>query len=273
MVRAEVTTPVSRVVGVGLAEQGGDAVVVLLAEPVAATTGDHVDGVADVEQVGVGAVGVAVRAVGQPRRGQRPQHGHVAQAAPGLLQVRLEGLGQVAVAGVPLLDGLDQLGQPLAGVAAPVVRQRWPGWRSTTSGSPATQVRSSRPDRRGQVAGGDAAALGHGADAVVEPDAGVPDRVPEPVGELGDLRGGEGAPVVQQDEVEVAERPGLAAGEAADGRERDALDPAAPGGLGPDVLQPVPAERGRGSPGGARRHPGRRTPGCRRGPAAVRSDR
>ena len=129
MVRAEVTTSVSRVVGVGQPEQGGDAVVVLLAEPVTAAAGDHVHRVAHVEQVGVGPVDVAVRAVGQPGGRQRAQDGHVPQAPAGLLEVGLEGLGQVAVAGVPLLDRLDQLRQALAGVAAPVVGQRWRGSR------------------------------------------------------------------------------------------------------------------------------------------------
>ena len=66
-----------------------------------------------------GSLTPAVRAVGQPGGGERAQHDHVAEAASGLLQVGLQQVGGVAERLVPLLQGREQLGQPLAGVPPP----------------------------------------------------------------------------------------------------------------------------------------------------------
>ena len=104
-----------------MAEQGRDGVVLLAAQAVAPAAGDDVHGVAHVEQEGVRGIHPAVRAVGEPRLGHRREHGHVAQAAVGLLELGLDGLREVALALVARGDGLDELGQPLARVAAPVV--------------------------------------------------------------------------------------------------------------------------------------------------------
>ena len=232
MVRAEVDHPGQQGVGVGQAEQGGDAVVVLLAEPVAAPAGDHVHA-----RRGRRAAGRTPRSVSPC--GRSASHAAVSARSTvmsrsppaGLLEVRLEGLGQVAVTGVPLLDRLDQLRQPLAGVAAPVVGQGGPGrgHHLRVAGHPG-QVEQA--DRGRQVAGRRRCGTGSTVRTLWSSRA--------PASQIGyQSRSAssvtsavvEGAPVVQQDEVEVAERPGLTAGEAADRGERHALDPAAPGGL------------------------------------------
>ena len=72
-----------------------------------------------------------------------------------------------------------------------------------------------------QVVAGDLRGLVDGAHRVVEAQAGVPDRVPDAVGERGRRRR---PAVVQQDQVEVAARGELAAAVAAD---RDQRDPGA----------------------------------------------
>ena len=68
--------------------------------------------------------------------------------------------------------------------------------------SPATSRASSRPEAGLDVGGGHADGLGHRAHRVVQPQAGVPDRVPERVGDRGDL----GPVLVHEHEVEVAVR-------------------------------------------------------------------
>ena len=175
-----------QVVGVGVAEQRRARVLVVARQPVAAAAGDDVDGVADVEDALVGLVDLAVRPVGEPGGREGPQHRHVAQAAVGLLEVGLDEVGEVALAGVPLDDRLLHLAEPGARVGPPVVGDGGPG-RVDDVGVPGHVGEVEQADRRRQVVGGDGPAVGDGADAVVEPHPGVPDRVPEPVGEGADL--------------------------------------------------------------------------------------
>jgi hypothetical protein len=70
------------------------------------------------------------------------------------------------------------------------------------------------------VLGRDRERLRGRADRVVEGEAGVPDRVPELLGDAGDVTGGgvvvTGAARVQQQEVEVGERGNLAPAQPAD---------------------------------------------------------
>jgi hypothetical protein len=63
---------------------------------------------------------------------------------------------------------------------------------------------------------------------VVKTHPGIPDRVPDAVGERRQLLGGQRALGVQEDEVVVAEGAGVTAADAADGRQGDSLDPAPP---------------------------------------------
>ena len=171
-------------------------------------------------------------------------------------------VGQVALAGVPLRDLLLQLRQPVAGVGAPVVGDGRPRavdvLRVARDAGDVEQA-----DRGRQVARGHGAALVDGADAVVQLYALVPDRVPEPVGQRGEVGGAEGAAVVQQDEVEVAERPAS----------RRARLPTAASAT-PSSRRPAEAcaqmscshsrPNWAGSPGGRAGTRGGRTPGCRR---------
>ena len=57
-----------------MAQQGGDRVVVFEPEAVPAAAGDDLQSVSGVQQGPVGRVDLPVRAVGQPRGGQRAQH-------------------------------------------------------------------------------------------------------------------------------------------------------------------------------------------------------
>ena len=66
---------------------------------------------------------------------------------------------------------------------APVARAARRGSRTTSSASPASGAQVEQADRGRQVGGGDVAALGRGAHRVVEPQPGVPQRVPEPLGQ------------------------------------------------------------------------------------------
>ena len=174
---------------------------VLAGQPVPAPAGDDVHGVAHVEQLLVRRVDRAVGPVGEPRGGQGAQDGHVAQAAPGLLEVGLEQVGEVALAVVALGDLLLQLRQPGAGVGPPVVGHRGLGRLDDVllAGDEADVEQS---DGGRQVGAGHGAALVDGAHAVVELHALVPDRVPEPVGQSGEVTRAQRPRLVQQDEVD-----------------------------------------------------------------------
>ena len=234
-----------QLVGVGVPEQRRDGVVVLPGEPVPALPGHHVHGVPHVEQGLVGLVHRDVRAVGQPGRDEGAEDSHVAQAAVGFLEVGFEALRQLAVPGVPGLEALDQLRQPATGVRAPVVRDGRAGGGHHL-GVPGDTLEVEQPHRCHQVARGDGAALVDGADRVVELHAGVPDGIPDPVGQSAQVVPAERAPVVQEHEVHVAERAGVAAGEAADGGERDAVGGLAVERLGPHLAEPVAGQVGDG---------------------------
>ena len=168
-----------------VAEQRRRSVVVLTAQPVASSAGDDVHGVADVEQLLVGGVDGSVGPVGQPGGGQSAQDGHVAQPAAGLLEVRLEEVGEVALSRVPLRDLLLQLRQPCTRVGAPVVGDgRLRRVDDVLLARDEGDVEQADGGR--QVRPGHGPALVDGADAVVELHALVPDRVPEPVGQAGE---------------------------------------------------------------------------------------
>ena len=136
---------------------------------------------------------------------------------------------------------LVHLAEPGAGVGPPVVRHRGPGGVDDV-GVTGDVRQVEQADRRREVLGRDGPAVGHGADAVVEPDPGVPDRVPELVGEGADLLARQPSRVVDEDEVVVAERSTVAAGERADRGEGDTFVPAPGAGLAPELLEPPEPE-------------------------------
>ena len=151
--------------------------------------------------------------IGDPGGGNRAQDRQVAQSAVGLLDVGLQQVRQLTVAGRPLADGGLQVRQ------APG-RQRPPvGEHGGLQGRRGRLVTGHRPgiqesEHDLDVGGGHATGLGDRAHRVVQPEPGVPDRVPEPVGDLGDR-----APGVQQDEVQVAAGTQLTPAVAAHGHE------------------------------------------------------
>ena len=73
---------------------------------------------------------------------------------------------------------------------------------------------------------------------------GVPDGVPDAVGQAAQVVAAERPPVVQQDEVHVAERAGVTAGQAADGGQRHALGRLPVERLGPHLAEPVAGQVG-----------------------------
>ena len=212
-----------QVVGVAVAEEGGDGVVVLPTEAVPTTAGHDVHTVAHVEQEPVGRVDLTSRAVREPRLGKGCEDRHVAKASVSLLEVGLDGLREVAVPVVAHGHGLGELGQSLARVGPPVVAHRGAG-RCDDLGVPRDRRDVEQAHGRGEVVGCHAPTLAHGAHAVVEAHAGVPDRVPDAVGEAGDLVGGERPAVVQEHEVVVRQRARVTTSHTAHCRQGDTLD-------------------------------------------------
>ena len=121
------------------------------------------------------------------RNGRRHQGMHVTQAAPALLQVGLEQERDVAEPAVSRGDRVPEIPQPATPVSPPAV--------SCLAGELGPEVVVTRDGARVQeaeggleVAGGDRKRLLDRLDAVVEGEAGVPDRVPEPLGHPAHIR-------------------------------------------------------------------------------------
>ena len=222
-----------------MAEQRGARVLVLAGEPVAAPAGDDVDGIAHVEDALVRLVDLAVRPVREPRLRQGPEHGHVAEPAVGLLEVRLDEVGQIALPGMRALTDSRSSGSRVRTLA----RQSCAVDRAalTTSASPATCVRSSSP-----------MAAERSSDATVLHSATVRTLWSSrtPASQIGyQSRSAKARPpcrtgprVVHEDEVVVAQRPTVASGQRADRGECDAVVATAGAGLAPEALQPAESE-------------------------------
>ena len=196
-------------------------------DPVGGPPGDVLHHVADVEQRQPAALELGVRDVDQPGGHQRLEHGRVAQPALGLLEV---GHRQVRELADQLVARAHQVaaapaaarGRRGASCASIVARSR-----RVRLGSPARWRRSSRPraTRRSPSAGVEH--LGQRAHRVVELGAGVPQRVPDLLGQLAPTSTPSSC---DQHDVEVGVRRQLAAAVAADRHQRDAgVGPAARG--------------------------------------------
>ena len=182
-------------------------------EPVATPAGDDVHGVAHVEEG-------LVRLVDPDRAGGRSsQAGHegastVMSRSPPWASLRS---GSRLWARSPwracrALRLSTSCGQPACGRCARQSCETVERAAATTSGSPATHCRSSRPTAA--VRSPDAT-VRHWLTvrtAVVELHAGVPDGVPDAVGEAAQVVAAQRAAVVQQHQVHVAERTGVTAG-------------------------------------------------------------
>lgn len=189
-------------VGVEEAEGGGDLVLFLEGEAVGGAPGGEVEGVADVEEAAAGVVEALAGRVGEPGGGDGAQRGGVAEAAAGLLEVGFQEVLEFARAFGAFLAEFAQVREALGGLVAPVGEDR--GAQGGGGAEVAGEVAGvEEAELRLEVVGGGPAGLAQGADGVVEVEAEVPDRVPDAVGEPGDV-GGRGAAVVQQQEVEVA---------------------------------------------------------------------
>ena len=108
--------------GVGEAEAVREVAPHLGGDPVGRAAGGALHLVADVEQREPGALEVDVRHVDQPGRDQRLEHGRVAQAALGLLDVGHREVRELADQVVPVADQVVQRGQPVARRTPPVGR-------------------------------------------------------------------------------------------------------------------------------------------------------
>ena len=179
--------------------------------------------VPDVEQCRPGLLQPLVRAVGDPGRGNGPHHHQVAQAAPGLLEIGGGGEGQLARSASPRSwqDSRRPCSRFLASARQSASTRRCSV--TASSGSPAMCRRSSMPSIAGRSVRAICRAPPTDRHRVVEPDLGIPDRVPEPLGQHPGV-GGRRLRGVQQHQVEVGERRELAAAVTTDRDQGDSAD-------------------------------------------------
>ncbi|RAO42872.1 hypothetical protein PSN01_06062 [Micromonospora saelicesensis] len=196
------------------AEQGGHSVALLGDQPVDPSTDLLVQRVAGVQQAQVGGAYGGTQRVGDAGGGDRPQQPHVTQTTGGLLEVALQQERQLTV-GLPTGFGdLPQAGQVPDRGAPPVIgggADQRVGQRLVPHDQPGVE----QPEGDLDVVLGHRERLGDGADGMVEPQARVPDRVPDRGGQL--VRAGH--PGVQQHQVEVAVRGTLPPTQAPDGQQ------------------------------------------------------
>ena len=223
---------------VGVVEPGqrGDLVQVGQQEPARVPARDDLQGVAHVQQVRVRAVDRPVRAVREPRRGQGGEHDRVPDPAARLLEVGLDEVGELAGPLGTLARRGEQVGQAAPRRGAPVGEDR--GGRAVHDERVACHRAHVEPAHGGgDVLGRHLAALRERAHRVVEVDPGVPERVPQALGDARHVVGRVAAAVVDEDEVEVARGSHVAPAEAAHRGERDPVGRDAVGRVAPQVLE------------------------------------
>jgi len=135
-----------------------------------------------------------------------------------------------------LLDVLAEHSQPLLRARPPLV-ERAPAEVVGQLGISRDATNAEQAHRCLEVTSRDAERLGDGLHAVVERDAGVPDRIPDLVRDLGDVRDAP-PPPMHEDHVDVASRSELTSAVAPDRDER------AVGGVGEEANQELVYERG-----------------------------
>ena len=224
---------------IAASEQCGHRVVVLAHQPVPAPIGHDMDRITHVEQEISGQIHVATGSLHEPCLGERRQDREVAQPTARLLEIGFQRLGEVPMPGVPGRQRLEEFGQTAAGAASPIVGDgRAGGGDELSIAGNRRQVEQT--DGGGEVRLGDGAALGEGADTVVETHLRVPDRIPDTLCQSRDRGVVEHPTVVQEDEIEVTHRPGVGSCLTAHGGQRHPLGPQAGGRRGPVLGEPDP---------------------------------
>ena len=178
--------------------------------------------------------------VDQLRRGERVEQLDVAQTPVAVLEVGLDAVRDLARALPARRRGGDEVVEAVPDARAPRLAGR--GGQALGEVRVAREVADlEQAQRHPQVGGGDLDGLAHRAHRVVQPDPGVPERVPERVRDAGDalLVPPPAAPVVHEDEVEIGVRRELPAPESTDRHQRRALPHAHRGGARgePEVVQ------------------------------------
>ena len=196
------------------AERPGEVSPRLRTDPVGGPSGRLVEQVAHIEQRLSGSLEVGVRHVHQPRRHQGLEHRGVAQSTLGLLEVGHREVRQLADPVVPGAHQLAQGGESLRRVPPP--RRQHGGPQPQGEVGIAREVAYvEQPQRDPQVVLRRRRHLRRGPHGVVEAHPGVPQRIPDLLGQVAGLD----VVVVDQHQVQVGVRRQLAATEAADGDE------------------------------------------------------
>ncbi len=211
------------VVGVVPPSLRGGGVLILQAEHLARTFGRELerDPGAEEDVVAAGEVGLVGRPHVHPTLLRPPERLDVAQAAAAVLQVRFEAVRHLRLLVLPGDDQVAEGQQVAIGLRSPHIE--------TGSHHLAGEfvVAGERPDgehRRGRFEIGPRQLdlFLHTAHRMSELHAGVPDRIPDGRGQRLDLRPHlPGLEVVDEQEVEIAERSQLAPAVSADGEQRD----------------------------------------------------
>ena len=207
-------------VGVRHADQlDGDGLLLLHDQAVTAAARHAMQRVAHIEQEGDRVLPPLVRHVGDPRCGDPGEDGGIAQPAVRLLEIRLQQLARLAELLTAVHHQRLQVRQPLVGHRPPVAEDR-PLQLLGQRGIAGDDARVQQPEHDLDVLAGQPACLAHRADAVVQAQSGVPDRVPDP---LRHPRGLRRPRLVQEQQVEVAAEGELAAAVAAHGHQAEGV--------------------------------------------------
>ena len=183
----------SRASSSGRPERVGHRALLLTDQDVGGPAGAPAQLVADVEQERVGGLELGRRLVAELGRGDGAQHLALAQAAVRLLDVGFEQERELAQLAGPLAAQVAQLREQPGRRLPPAGEGRRPepgGELGVTRDEPGVEQAEPGLD----VGRAHRDGLGHRAHRVVEPDAGVPDRVPERVGDRRRSRGGPRGP-------------------------------------------------------------------------------
>ena len=179
------------------------------------------DAVAHVQQPFDGVVIRAVRTVGKPGCGERGHQYGVAQTTACLFDVRLVDVGHAAEFVEARFGGAEQFRQTFACGLAPSFQYGY-GCAFDKSSVPRDRHHVQPSHGCGQVAVGDGLALRDGTYRLVEVEAGIPNRIPQFVGELVELLVGQRVRLVDDRQIKVGAGAHLSTCQRTDRAETDA---------------------------------------------------